>query len=137
MEADAKLDERRQATVDANHSGVGAVDARDDLQQGALAASVRADDAEAFAALDRHAHVPQRLVQLVHDLPARVQEDLLDRRLALVRQAERLRHARELDRRAAHTRSANHGDSRRKSQSPNASVSRQKPTGTRYAHAVP
>ena len=50
VEADAELDERRQPAGDADGAGVRAVDAGEDLQQRALAASVRADDAEALAA---------------------------------------------------------------------------------------
>jgi hypothetical protein len=68
---------------------------------------------------------------LVLDLAARMEEHLLDRGAPLVRQQERLRDVLDLDRRLVHTRSANHGDSRRKSQSAKATVARQNPIGAR------
>ena len=100
VEADAELDERREPAVDADGAGVGAVDAGEDLQQRALAAAVRADDAEALAVRRREADVVERVVLLVVELAERVEEELLDRRLPLVRQQERLRDVLDLDRRA-------------------------------------
>ena len=65
VEADAELDERREQAVDANAAAVGAVDAGEDLQQRALAAPVRADDAEELAAVDREGDVVQCVLRLV------------------------------------------------------------------------
>ena len=62
VEADAELDERREQAVDPNAAAVGAVDAGDDLKQRALAAPVRADDAEELAAGDRERDVVQGLL---------------------------------------------------------------------------
>ncbi len=52
VEADAELDERRQPAGHADPAGVGAVDARHDLQQRALARAVAADDPEELALVD-------------------------------------------------------------------------------------
>ena len=57
VEADAELDERRQEAVDAHRARVLTVDAGEDLQQRALAASVRPDDPEELALVDRERHV--------------------------------------------------------------------------------
>jgi hypothetical protein len=52
VEADPKLDEGRQPAGDADPAGIGAVDARQQLQQGALAGAVAPDDAEELALAD-------------------------------------------------------------------------------------
>ena len=53
VEADAELDEGRQPTGHPDRPGVGSVDAGEDLQQGALAGAVAADDAEELALAGR------------------------------------------------------------------------------------
>ena len=57
VEADAQLDERREAPVDAQLAGVDVVDPGEALQQRALAAAVAADDAEELARRDVDADV--------------------------------------------------------------------------------
>jgi hypothetical protein len=60
VEADPELDEGRQAAGDPDLAGVGAVDARQQLQQGALARAVAADDAEELALADLEGDPAQR-----------------------------------------------------------------------------
>ena len=60
LKPDAELDERRQAARHPDPAGVGRVDARQDLQQRALAGAVAADDAEELALVDVEGDVAQR-----------------------------------------------------------------------------
>ena len=57
VEPDPELDERRESSVDTDEPCVLAVDAGEDLEQRALAAAVRPDDAEELASHDREADV--------------------------------------------------------------------------------
>src|SRR5438552_17286702 len=60
METGAKLDQRRDASVDANGSGGRLADAGDQLQHRALAGSIAADDAEGLSLGDVEGHALQR-----------------------------------------------------------------------------
>ena len=90
VEADAELDERRQPPGHADAPGVGAVDARHDLQQRALARAVAPDDPEELALVDveetsrsaRSSRWPPRR--------ERMQRPLLERVDAVLRDAEGL-----------------------------------------------
>jgi len=64
VEARAELEERRHAALDADRARCRLRRARDELEERRLSGSVRADDAEALAALDGEAHVLQRLDDL-------------------------------------------------------------------------
>ena len=61
VEADAELDERRQAAGDPDRPAVGPVDARQQLQQGALAGAVAADDPEELALVDLEGDAVERV----------------------------------------------------------------------------
>src|SRR5262249_8348961 len=98
VEADAELDERRDPAADPHRSAVGAIDACEHLEQRALAAPVRADDAEELALGDRERHLAERVVALVLDPLEGMREVLLEPRTLLVRDPERLRDAHRLDR---------------------------------------
>ncbi len=91
VEADAQLDERRQAPVDVDPARVDAVDAGHALQQRALARSVAADDPEELAVADVEGDVLER-DELVEAAAAEgVERGLLERVDPLGRHAERLR----------------------------------------------
>src|SRR5262245_32956100 len=70
MEARAHLDERGQAPVDLDAAGGGGRDARQELEERALAGAVAADDAHHLAPGDLEAHVAQR--------PERARADAVD-----------------------------------------------------------
>ena len=93
MEAGPELDERRDAALDGHGPGRGLRDAGDELQRGALARSVPADDAEGAARRHREGDVRERgerLVRLQIAQEARRQERALERReLAPCRSAGR------------------------------------------------
>ena len=59
MEAGADLQQAADAPADLDLAGGGGGDAREDLEQGALAGAVAADDAEDFALLDLKADIAQ------------------------------------------------------------------------------
>ena len=65
VEADPELDERRELSPDDHIAGVGRVDAGDQLHERALAAAVRADDAEALALRDLERDAVQGDIALV------------------------------------------------------------------------
>ena len=90
VEADAELDERRQPSRDPDAPGVGAVDARHDLQQRALARAVAPDDAEELALVHVERDPPQRLQLAVAAARERVQRALLERVDPVLRDAEGL-----------------------------------------------
>src|SRR5262249_44552074 len=129
VEADAELDERREPARDPHGSRVRAVDAGEHLQERALAAAVRPDDAEELALGNREGHLPEGVVALVRDPVERVGEVLLEPGALLVRDPERLRDAADLDR--VHARSAKRGDSRRWSHRPTPSTVSAMATGRR------
>jgi hypothetical protein len=79
VEAHAELDEGRHAAIHVDRSTVGAVDARQALEQGALARPVAADDAEEFTALYSERDVVQCVESLVARPPERVEDALLQR----------------------------------------------------------
>jgi hypothetical protein len=60
IEAGAQFQQRGDAAVDDDRSGRGLEDAADQLQQGALAGAVAADDADRFAAPDVEGDILQR-----------------------------------------------------------------------------
>ena len=90
VEADPELDEGSEATRDPDRPGVGAVDAGEQLQQGALARAVAADDAEELALADLEGDSVER-VQLA-ELARRegVDDPLFQRVQPLGGDAERL-----------------------------------------------
>ncbi len=90
VEADAELDERRQPPGHADPPGVGAVDARHDLQQRALAGAVAPDDPEELALVDVEGDAAQRAQLAVLAARERMQRALLERVDPLVRDAEGL-----------------------------------------------
>ena len=61
VEADAELDEGSQPSRHADRAGVGAIDARHQFQQRALAGAVAADDAEELPLLDLKGDPVERL----------------------------------------------------------------------------
>ena len=133
VEADAELDEGREQAVDADGAAVCAVDAGEDLQQRALAAAVRADDAEELALLDRERDVVERALRLVC---RRGRNGCRKCSLNVVRcscgSRNVLRDADDLERRSVHhTRSANQGSSRLKIQRPRPKMARAIPIGSR------
>jgi len=88
MEARADLEERRDPTVHLERAGGRLRGTGDELQQRRLPRSVRPDDAERFAGLDREAHVAERLDVLGrHELP---ESHLLERAATLAVKAVRL-----------------------------------------------
>jgi hypothetical protein len=93
VEADAELDERGQPPAHADRAAVDPVDAREALQQRALARAVAAHDAEELALADGEGDVVQRLQPVGRRAAQRVQGALLERRDLLVGKAELLRHA--------------------------------------------
>src|SRR5690606_9128175 len=80
IEADPELDERREAPGDPNRSRIGGVDARHDLEQGALAGAVAPDDAEELALVDIERDAAERLQVPILDSAERVRGPLLERR---------------------------------------------------------
>ena len=118
-EPDAELDERRDETLHLHLAGVLAVDAGHDLQQRALAAAVRADDAEELTAPNLERHVVYSDLMLVERPLERMEEMLLERRSLLMGEVEALGDVADLDcGRTGHTRSAIHGSSLRKIANP-------------------
>ncbi len=90
VEADAQLDEGGHSAVAPDLSLVGAVDARQALQQRALAAAVAPDDAEELPGLDREGDVLQRLQLFVAGASQRVKSPLLERVAAFLGDLEAL-----------------------------------------------
>ena len=90
VEAHAELDEGRDAAGHTDAAGVGPVDAREDLQQAALAGPVAPDDPEELALVDVEGDVPQRPVLAVLHARERVRRPLLEGVDAVLRDAERL-----------------------------------------------
>ena len=90
VEADAELDEGRQAPVHPDSSAVDAVDAGQALQQRALAAPVAPGDPEELARAHVEGDVAQRFERLMAGAAQRVQRALLERVRALLGHAERL-----------------------------------------------
>jgi hypothetical protein len=90
VEADAELDEGRQPAPDRDRPAVDRVDARQALQQRALARAVASDDPEELALLDLEGDVAQRDEVLGVPAAQRVQRALLERVDALRGHAEAL-----------------------------------------------
>ena len=90
VEADAELDEGRQAPVHPDPPAVDAVDAGQALQQRALAAAVAPGDPEELARAHVEGDVAQRFERLVAGAAQRVQRALLEGVRALLGHAERL-----------------------------------------------
>ena len=91
VEADAQLDERRQAAAHPDVA-LGLVDPGHALQQRALAAAVAPGDPEELARLHRHRDVVQRLVAVAADPTPRMEGPLLERVHLLLGDGERLAH---------------------------------------------
>ena len=100
VEPDAELDERREQPGHADAPDVRHVDAGQDPEQRALAAPVRADHAEELARSTEKVTSLQRLVLARTSPPEGMEEVLLEERPLLVRDPERLRDRRDLDRRS-------------------------------------
>ena len=83
---------------DPDRAGVGAVDAREQFQQRALARAVAADDAEELAALDLELDAAQRLQLAVLGVREELRRALLERVDARGRDPEALLEAAHLDR---------------------------------------
>ena len=99
VEADAELDERRQAPIDHDRTVIDVVDPCEELQQSALAAAVSTNDPEELASGDLERHVLNG-TQRVHVAPAeRVQGPFLERVILLARKPEGLADAIQRDRR--------------------------------------
>src|ERR1019366_891725 len=79
VEADAELDERRDPSGHPYAAGVGAVDARHDLQQAAFARAVAPDDPEELTLVDVERDVAQRVQLTVLDPAQRMDSALLQR----------------------------------------------------------
>ena len=77
VKAHAQFDEGRQAPRHPDPAGVGAVDARQDLEQGALAGAVLARDSEELALVDVEGHVAQRMELAVLHAPKGMGRPLL------------------------------------------------------------
>ena len=97
-EAEPELEQRRHRAVDAHRALVRQQQAGDDLQQRRLAGAVAADDTDEGAALDRQGDAAQRLEALVRDAAKQAQDALGQRGVHLVRDAEGLVKAGDLDR---------------------------------------
>ncbi len=98
VEADSELDEGGQGAGHADRPGVRPVDARQQLQQGALAGAVAADDREELALADVEGDAVER-PQLAHLAGGEgVQHPLLQRVDLVGRDAERLLEVAGLDR---------------------------------------
>src|SRR5207244_1431278 len=76
IEAAAEFEQRGDPSRHGHLSSGGSEGSGDDLQQGALAAPVTADDADGDAALDLEGHVPER-PELAPVAPAEAPEQLL------------------------------------------------------------
>ncbi len=102
MEADAELDQRRDAAVRRDRARRRPQDAGDDLQQRALARAVGPEQRDGLAARDRQRHAVERAERFAMRTPARV-EDADQPRLqvphAVVQDREVLRHVVEADHR--------------------------------------
>ena len=90
VEADAQLDEGRQAPVHPDPAAVDAVDPGQALQQRALAAAVAPGDPEELALAHVEGDVVERLEGLVAGAAQRVERALLERVRALLRHTEGL-----------------------------------------------
>src|SRR5262249_38655640 len=97
VEPDAELDEGRDAPADPNGAAVSPLAAREHLEQRALPAPVRTDDAEELPRRHGEGDVVQSLVALVGDPLEGMREVLLEPRPLLVRDPEGLRDAHRLD----------------------------------------
>ena len=98
VEADSELDEGGQTSCYPDRAGVGPVDARQQLQQGALAGAVAADDAEELPLADLEGDPAQR--PQVAEVAARegMDDPLFERVDAVGRDPEALAQALDLDR---------------------------------------
>ena len=88
VEADAELDERREAAVHLHVAAVDLVDARQALEQRALAGAVAADDAEELALRDHRGSRRRRRAARRTSGCERMQRPLLERHVLLVGEAE-------------------------------------------------
>ena len=91
VEPDAEVDEGGEAAFDGDGPRIGDIDPGDAAEEGALAASVAADDPEELAAPHFEVDVAQRQLYLVLGVGERVAHAVLDRGHPLMREPERLR----------------------------------------------
>ena len=117
IEADAELEERRELAVDDRGPAARLVDPAEDLQQRALAAAVRACDAEELTLGYVERDVAQRVEVAVPGRAPPVRDAVLQRRALVEREAETLAEMRDFDDRI-HSASANFGVSRLKTTNP-------------------
>ena len=108
VESDPELDERRQPPRNPDLPAVGAIDARQDLQQGALAGTVAPHDADELALGDVERDPADRFEHLVIARREHPQRPLLERVDPLDRDPERLVDVVHLDHRTAAPRHGRH-----------------------------
>ena len=97
IEAHAELDKGRQATGHSDRARVRCIDAREDLEQGALSRSVLPDDAEELAGANVERDVAQGTELAILDAGERMRHALLEGVHSVLGDAERLLDSARLD----------------------------------------